>query len=86
MGPLPRGTPAPTPWDPYPVGARLRVRRTRAGLGRTVRSAHRGTVASQVLMKVVKAYYLITTYLQVLMQLLLRGQRLGPLEGARGLL
>ena len=40
------------------------MRRTRAGLGRTVRSAHRGTVASQVLM-----------------QLLLRGQRLGPLEG-----
>ena len=67
MGPLPRGT--PTPWDPYPEGARVRVRRARAGLGRTVRSAHRGTVASQVLM-----------------QLLLRGQRLGPLEGARGLL
>ena len=46
------------------MGPLLRVRRTRAGLGRTVRSAHRGTVTTQVLM-----------------QLLLRGQRLGPLEG-----
>ena len=39
------------PWDHDPVGPRLRVRRTRAGLGRTVRSAHRGTVTTQVLMQ-----------------------------------